>query len=856
MKSTAQSLTSATSWRRWFVFAVLFITLDNFSALASDTWTGAGSTSNWTNGSNWSTSAPPVMGDTVIMLGPGNTDNTANVGGAFPTWTLDILQFASQAPSFTIHIKGRDGALAPGMTITGGVINFSAEKQFLEVDPGNSDTRATPGGLSFTGNALVLQVQIDNNGGTAVGGGGPKEGGTTTFSGTSSAGMATINNYGAAVSPAGSAFATAGQTIFKDNALAGSATINNVGGTLQSTSGGRTTFKGSSDAFNATITNSGATATNASGGTTFFRETATAGGATILNEGSAATGLDTAGVTEFVDSSSAGNATIVNAAGATDLGETIFVGSATAGNASITNKGGNIFATVPGETLFGGASTTAGNATINNEGGYISGGLTKFLSGTAGNATINNNAASQSVLMGGMTIFDGGTAGNATINNNGAPVASGGVGFEPAGTTLFHNSSTADNATINNNGGGFGGSSGKTQFDGTSTAGNSTIINNGGANFFGQGGQVTFSASSTAGSSTLIANAGAPPFLGGGGGIIIFLPGGEGGSILFNDNSTGGTARVEVFGNGSVDISGHTSPGVTIGSLEGTGNAFLGANNLSVGSNNLSTTFSGVAQDGGNSSGTGGSLTKIGTGTLTLSGTNTYTGATAVNAGKLLVDGSIASSSNVTVNAGATLGGHGNVSSISGAGAIAPGNSPGILTATHLDPISGMSFVFELTQIGSPTYGNAAASGNDVLRLTDSAPFMMALTSSNQITIDFSGASLAFGQLYRGGFFTNITDTAAATSLVSGATFVYTGTGGFTVNFDGFVTESSAAFASGTVSNGTVLQFDISGEGNGGGPTVPDTAPTFALLLLSLSATFGLNSLLLRRSAAEVNHAN
>ena len=87
MKSTAQSLTSGTSWRRWLIITVLFITLDNFSALASDTWIGAGPNPIWTSGLNWSTGAPPVVGDTVIMLGPGNTNNTANVGGLFPTWT-------------------------------------------------------------------------------------------------------------------------------------------------------------------------------------------------------------------------------------------------------------------------------------------------------------------------------------------------------------------------------------------------------------------------------------------------------------------------------------------------------------------------------------------------------------------------------------------------------------------------------------------------------------------------------------------------------------------------------------------------------------------------------------------------
>ena len=156
---------------------------------------------------------------------------------------------------------------------------------------------------------------------------------------------------------------------------------------------------------------------------------------------------------------------------------------------------------------------------------------------------------------------------------------------------------------------------------------------------------------------------------------------------MFEDASTGGTSRVEVFGNGNLDISSHNAPGVAVGSIEGSGNAFLGGNNLSVGTNNLSTTFSGVIQDGGRSGGVGGSLTKIGTGTLILSGANTYTGNTNINRGVLRVDGSI--TSDTSVHYTGTLAGtgmiHGNVMN-NDFGIVRPGGAlgtPGVLTVVQ-----------------------------------------------------------------------------------------------------------------------------------------------------------------------------
>ncbi len=67
----------------------------------------------------------------------------------------------------------------------------------------------------------------------------------------------------------------------------------------------------------------------------------------------------------------------------------------------------------------------------------------------------------------------------------------------------------------------------------------------------------------------------------------------------------------------------------TIDSMTGSGGTTLGANTLTIGdANNTTCTYTGVA------SGTGG-ITKAGTGTLTLSGVNIYTGATTINAGIL-----------------------------------------------------------------------------------------------------------------------------------------------------------------------------------------------------------------------------
>ena len=92
-------------------------------------------------------------------------------------------------------------------------------------------------------------------------------------------------------------------------------------------------------------------------------------------------------------------------------------------------------------------------------------------------------------------------------------------------------------------------------------------------------------------------------------------------------------------------------------------------------------------------------LTKNGLGDLTLTGVNTYRGQTIVNAGRLIVNGSIANTSSVTIADGAVLAGNAaipNLTVMSGA-KLSPGNSIGTVNvAGNLTLNAGSTTVIEI----------------------------------------------------------------------------------------------------------------------------------------------------------------
>jgi autotransporter-associated beta strand protein len=103
-------------------------------------------------------------------------------------------------------------------------------------------------------------------------------------------------------------------------------------------------------------------------------------------------------------------------------------------------------------------------------------------------------------------------------------------------------------------------------------------------------------------------------------------------------------------------------------------------------------------------SGTGGFIVD-GPGTVVLTGSTAYSGATAVNSGSLLVDTFLPNTSGVTVAAGATLGGSGTISSaVSMAGTLEPGAVGGFGTLT-LGSLSLAGSASTLLAIGGTNRG-------------------------------------------------------------------------------------------------------------------------------------------------------
>ena len=323
----------------------------------------------------------------------------------------------------------------------------------------------------------------------------------------------------------------------------------------------------------------------------------------------------------------------------------------------------------------------------------LQGGRTEDIIGTYAEFLNDSSAGSATFLLRGPTdngnnganiIFvDDATADHATITSEGSAADTG-----AGGQIFFTGRATAAFANIVNEGGsGSAPLSGSYMlFQADSRAGQATITMKAATNSAGGGGQVLFLDNSTADGATLVAEDG-------------YASGAAGGAITFYSNSLGGTSRLELFGNGVLDLRFHNPASVTFGSIEGSGVALIGNMSFQVGFNNLATTFSGVIDDGG----AGGVFYKEGSGTLTLSGPNNYSGGTVIDDGTLIVTTkgvSPTGSGDVTVNHG-TLSG---TSRLSGGIVVGSGNDEGAFLAPGVNGIGTLTTGQSLLLSNNSTY--------------------------------------------------------------------------------------------------------------------------------------------------------
>jgi fibronectin-binding autotransporter adhesin len=181
-------------------------------------------------------------------------------------------------------------------------------------------------------------------------------------------------------------------------------------------------------------------------------------------------------------------------------------------------------------------------------------------------------------------------------------------------------------------------------------------------------------------------------------------------------------------------------------------------------------------------------LVKAGAGTQILSGSSRYSGATAVNAGTLIVDGNNSlATGTVTVAAGAVLGGSGTIGGATTvAGTLSPGSSPGVLTIASLVLEGPSTSLFEID-------GTVRGTGYDGVTITQSAGLtyggVLSLAFSNTFAdnttfdlFNFSGSPLgSFSSVTASGPYGSLTFTdngsgvwTSGSTSVAGQTMTFT----------------------------------------------------------------------------------
>jgi autotransporter-associated beta strand protein len=666
------------------------------------------------------------------VTGAVTAQNTASFSNLLISGANDFTLAASQTATITNLLKSGGGAsiISGGSGITLGLgtnnywrVDSASDSLTVSNAIGGSGrfaksgkgTLILSGSNNYSGvlivNDGVVNIQNANAlgttaGSTSVGGALQIQGGITVTGETLGLGGMGINNDGALRN-------ISGNNTWTGLINASSTRINSDSGTLAITggiglSGAGVTFGGAGNiSVSGNINNNGPRVVKDGSGTLTLSGTNTWVSGFTIQEG-------------VVSIATINNRGASGPLGATD--NLSMGGTATAGTLSYTGANGS--STMPFTLNAGGGNFEVTNAaTALTLSGQISGtgGLTKSGSGTL-RLTSGFNAYAGSTTINGGTLQVSGNIATNMIGSSPQLILNGGTLY----TTSTSSLGSGSGVTLSSGGGTFQTDSGQPLTIAGVVSGSGSLTKTGAGNLTLSGSSNTFNGTTTVSAGTLVI-----------------------GNNLALQNSALDTA-----GAGVVTTTGFTTP--TLGGLKGstnlssvitTGYGSVTALTLNPGTG-VTNTYSGAIANGAANM----TLTKTGLGTQELSGTNTYTGATLVSAGTLLVNGSI-STSITTVQSGATLGGTGTVGVVTvNSGAFhTPGNSPGIQPTGNYSNAGTLGIEINGTTVGTDydqvnTTGTVSLSGllSITMGYTPAANqlfFILANDSNDAITGTFSNAA-------------------------------------------------------------------------------------------------------------------
>ncbi len=266
-----------------------------------------------------------------------------------------------------------------------------------------------------------------------------------------------------------------------------------------------------------------------------------------------------------------------------------------------------------------------------------------------------------------------------------------------------------------------------------------------------------------------------------------------------------GTTNINI--GASIDLTGVnavTNP-ITINqdfTLSGTlGLEFSGPVTISAGIKTITVSSTATTKFSGIMSGPGG-IMKAGTGTLDLTGANSYAGGTTVSEGALRINnisGSGTGPGAVAVTAIGTLTGAGNLSgSVAVDGTVAPGNGVGTLATGTETWGGGGHYIWEINSAAGTSGANP---GWDKLSIT--GPLTITATSGSKFNIDLTSLTLAGVA----GEVSDFTNTVSRTWTIAQAIGGITGfdTNAFALNTNGFANDLGAGSLSITTNATDVL---------------------------------------------------